>query len=233
MAEGADSSGIWGPIGGLASWGMNSASSKLAWSRTKRLAQNKYTWAAKDLQQAGLNRVLAIKQPQAGGGVVSPQAPANLDLNKAVSNVQAAKRLNADLGAINSQADLNKALKQKAITDSAHSAASATRELAQAEAISLSLPGLSNAAAFEREFGVMKHRIDWGTKQVGNVLGNFGLLFGLGRNKTRGAPTKSTPTPNKPGHGRVRNTDKAPYVGPRNTQEGSRPWRSSAPKKRK
>jgi len=65
MAAGALSAGIDFGLGGL--------SSKLAWSRQKRVLQKSIQWRTADMRKAGLNPLLAIA-PGGGGGGSAPSA---------------------------------------------------------------------------------------------------------------------------------------------------------------
>lgn len=210
------------PIGFGVQEAAGAAKSKLAWSRTKRLAQNSVRWRAEDMRRAGLNPLLAVMRPGGGTSAVAqqPQLPANMDLAKGANTAIQYKQLQANIGNINSQIGLNEALQTKAGEDAAHSAASAKLATTQQLLTALGIPAATNAAAIESQYGPQKQKLEWFLNQLTNFIPS--LLFGVGVGRA-GRRTK----PNPPGHGRKPNKNPGPYVGPR--QEPVQNWRSKSP----
>jgi len=69
---GGESAGS-GLIGGIIDVGTSFAASSKAFKRARQMYRNRYQWAAKDLEKAGLNRILALtKGPGPSAGVISP-----------------------------------------------------------------------------------------------------------------------------------------------------------------
>lgn len=70
IQSGSSGSGL---IGGIIDIGAGFGAATKAFKRTRQMYRNRYQWTAKDLEAAGLNRVLALTQgPGASSGVSQP-----------------------------------------------------------------------------------------------------------------------------------------------------------------
>lgn len=73
---------VGGAVGGAIGMGVDAHARNQSWSRQKRVMQEKYQWAVRDLRAAGLNPILAatggISGGSAGNAMQASQSGGNL-----------------------------------------------------------------------------------------------------------------------------------------------------------
>lgn len=125
MASDQGGSGIWGPVGGAAQAGWAKASSKLQWSRTKRMMKNRHQWEVGDLKAAGLNPMLSAGGAPSMGSPQQAQTPDLVRLGDqaitARQNIATRKKMTQERRVMESVIASNTALRGKYDAEARHS----------------------------------------------------------------------------------------------------------------
>lgn len=163
-----------GVVEDAASFGLNSLSSRTAWSRTKRMMQNKWQWQRADMEAAGINPLLgAFPAPM---GQTSQTAPAKIDV---VSNVLQGKRISQEKQSMESMILRNAAAAEADRARVIHSVASAEREKVQTDLLKLDVTARTNAQTLEEDWPYMQ-KIERIVRVLGPLVaaGAGGLMGG-------------------------------------------------------
>lgn len=179
---------------------------------SKRAYKHRYQWQMEDMRKAGLNPILGSMRG-AGAAPSMAQTPKS-NVEGTITNVLAAKRLQAELREIKSREQLNTYLGAKAVQDTRHSAAGTNTQHLQNIMTALQIPGATNAASIESEYGPAKQKTEWIFERLGGFLmpflgGAAGGRLGSRRNPQRGPPPRRGRDAFGP------QPKKGPYVGPR------------------
>lgn len=208
----AGASGLSGLLGGLE----NRHSSRVAWSRTKRILQNSIRWRQQDMIAAGINPILGHNNSASGSG---PQtAPSQLD--KSMTNVLHGKRLSQDKLLQTSVITANNEQARKTHQEGITSAEQAREIGLRADLLDLDLTRARNVQQLEEDWPAIQ-KIERVLRMIGPAAGAIGggLIGGglikklLGNFMKKGNTVKKAIGVTPPrGYGRVPNRAPAPDV---------------------
>lgn len=170
--------------GKLLDGGINFASNRYFAKRQEsfqdRMSSTAYQRATEDMRKAGLNPMLAYQQGGASSPSGASQSGVNPEMGEVVSTALQAKRLNADIKAIDesiqtqkTQQSLNKALENQAREQARLNSASAKQVGVNTEISNISIPGHKREAELQELHQILDR----------SQSGMFGNIFRYYKNK--------------------------------------------------